>query len=314
MANATCAVRIEIKNLLYLTDFSEPSEAALPFATAIARKYSAKIHALHVVVPVPFLFTAPETIADSIAAEEEIAEADMQRLDSHLNGVPHETTIQRGPGLWCIIENAIKASSAEIIVLGTHGRTGAQKFLLGSVAEEVFRRSPIPVLTIGPRVRRGVHNGGRFRRILFATDFSAESAAAAPYAISLAQENQARLLLVHVVRQRDHDRDDRVYELSVAEAIHRLYETVPEDVQLSCPPEVSVEHGKPGKRIVEAAEERSADLIVLGVRDAAGHLSAATHFERNTAHHVVAHAACPVLTVRSSFVQSAGGLQELRGG
>jgi nucleotide-binding universal stress UspA family protein len=299
MANVVSAVRIEIKNILYLTDFSEPSEAALPFATAMARKYAATIHALHVVVPVPYLFTAPETIADSITIEEEISEANMQSLDSRLNGVSHQTIIERGLGLWSVIEKTIKNTGADMVVLGTHGRTGAQKFLLGSVAEEVFRRSPVPVLTIGPLVRRGVHSGGRFRRILFASDFSPESTAAAPYAISLAQENEAHLLLVHVVRQRDHDRDDRMYELSVAEAIHRLYETVPDEVQLWCPPEVSVEHGNPGKRIVEAAEERSADLIVLGVRDAAGHLSAATHFERNTAHAVVAHAACPVLTVRS---------------
>ena len=235
MTNVTTGVRIEIKNLLYLTDFSEPSEAALPFATAIARKYGAGLHALHVVLPVPYVFTAPETIADSIAAEEEVAEADMLRLDSRLNGVPHETIIERGPGLWSVLENAIKATSADMIVLGTHGRTGAQKFLLGSVAEEVFRRSPIPVLTIGPQVSRGVHNGGHFRRILFATDFSPEAAAAAPYAISLAQENQARLLLVHVVRQRDHDRDDRQYELSVAEAIHHLYETVPDSVRAFLP-------------------------------------------------------------------------------
>jgi nucleotide-binding universal stress UspA family protein len=299
MASVTSVVRIEIKNILYLTDFSEPSEAAFPFATAMARKYGATVHALHVVVPAPYVFTAPETIANSIALEEEMAEANMQSLDSRLDGLSHQTIIERGPALWCVIENEIASTHADMIVLGTHGRTGTQKFLLGSVAEEVFRRSPVPALTIGPQVRRGVHNGGRFRRILFASDFSPESAAAAPYAISLARENEARLLLVHVVRPRDHDRNDRMYELSVAEAIHHLYETVPDDVELCCPPEVSVEHGNPGKRIVEAAEERSADLIVLGVRDAAGHLSAATHFERNTAHKVVAHAACPVLTVRS---------------
>ncbi len=223
----------------------------------------------------------------------------MQRLDSRLNGLPHETITERGPSLWGVLENTIKATAADLIVLGTHGRTGAQKFLLGSVAEEVFRRSPIPVLTIGPRARREVHNGGRFRRILFATDFSSQSAAATPYALSLAQENQAHLFLVHVVRLRGRDGDDQLYEFSVAEAMHHLYAVVPKDVELPCPPEVSVEHGNPGKRIVEVAEERNADLIVLGVRDAAGHLGAATHLERNTAHNVVARAACPVLTVRS---------------
>jgi nucleotide-binding universal stress UspA family protein len=299
MTTATSGVQIEIKNLLYLTDFSEPSEAALPFATAIARKYSARIHALHVVLMGGYFFAAPETIADSIRVEEETAEADMRRLDSHLEGLPHETITERGSSLWSVLENSIKATAADLIVLGTHGRTGAQKFLLGSVAEEVFRRSPIPVLTIGPHVRGGVHNGGCFRRILFATDFSLESAVAVPYALSLAQENRAHLLLVHVIRLRDPGRDDRPYEFSVAEAIHHLYEVVPSDVDLPCPVEVFVEHGNPGKRIVEVAEERNADLIVLGVRDAAGHLGAATHLERNTAHNVVARAACPVLTVRS---------------
>lgn len=298
MTNVTSGVGIEIKNLLYLTDFSEPSEAALPFATAIARKYGARIHALHVLLPVPCVFTAPETIAGLIAAEEEFAGTDMQRVDSRLDGVPHETIIERSPALWPALEEAIKTTKADMIVLGTRGRTGAQKFLLGSVAEEILRRSPIPVSTIGPGARTGVHNGAHFRRILFATDFSSQAAAAAPYAVSLAQENRARLLLVHVVHRRDHDKDDRLYELSVAEAIHQLYETVPSDMDLWCPPDLSVEHGNPGKRIIEVAEERGADLIVLGVRDAAGHLSAATHFERNTAHHVIAHAVCPVLTVR----------------
>lgn len=299
MTTATSGVQIELKDLLYLTDFSEPSEAALPFAATIASRYGARIHALHVVLPVPYLFTAPETIADSIAAEEEAVEDDMQRLDSRLDGLPHETIIKRGPSLWCAVEDTIKATRADVIVLGTHGRTGAQKFLLGSVAEEIFRRSPIPVLTIGPQVRRGVHDVVHFHRILLATDFSSRSAAAAPYALSLAQENQAQLLLVHVIRLRDPGCGDRSYALSVAEAIQNLYDLVPDDVDLPCPAEISVEHGDPGKRIVEVAEERNADLIVLGVGDAAGRLGAATHLGRSTAHNVVARAACPVLTVRS---------------
>lgn len=296
MTSATSCIQTEVKNLLYLTDFSEPSEVALPFATALARRYDACVHALHVLLPVPTVFTGPETIADQIAAENEIAESYMQRLDSWLKGVSHETRIERNSAIWPAIEIAIKKTEADMIVLGTRGRTGAQKFLLGSVAEEILRRSRVPVLTIGPFAAAGSLEVARFHRILFATDFSTQATAAAPHALSLAQEHHARLLLVHVVRQRDPDKDDRLYELSVAEAIHKLYETVPSNMELWCPPEVSVEHGNPGRRIVEVARERGADLIVLGVRDAAGHLGVATHFERNTAHNVVAHAACPVLT------------------
>jgi nucleotide-binding universal stress UspA family protein len=80
--------------------------------------------------------------------------------------------------------------------------------------------------------------------------------------------------------------------------MHQLYETVPEAADLWCRPEATVRFGNPADRILEAAEEHEADLIVLGVRDAAGRLGAATHLERTTAHKVVAHAGCPVLTVR----------------
>jgi nucleotide-binding universal stress UspA family protein len=101
------------------------------------------------------------------------------------------------------------------------------------------------------------------------------------------------------MRKHEHgnDSDATLFEMSVAEAIHQLYETVPQDAE-PWPPEVAVEYGEPADRIIEAAKQRGMDVIVLGVRNAAGHLGAATHLERATAHKVVAHAPCPVLTVR----------------
>ena len=210
------------------------------------------------------------------------------------------------------MRRAIEDDEVDLIVLGTHGRTGAEKLLLGSVAEEIFRRSPVPVLTIGPGVHTSVHNGGRFRRVVFATDFTPESLAGAPYAVTLAQENQARLLLLVVMRKPHsvEENDKRLFEMSVAEAMHRLYEIIPHDAKLEFPPQVAVEYGEPADRIVEVAKQRDADLIVMGVRAAAGRLGAATHLERATAHKVVVHAACPVLTVRGNqarrFPSSAG--------
>jgi nucleotide-binding universal stress UspA family protein len=86
--------------------------------------------------------------------------------------------------------------------------------------------------------------------------------------------------------------------LSVAEAFHRLYELVPEKESLRYPPQALVEYGDAAERIVEVAKQRGVDLIVLGVRSAAGRLGAATHLERAIAHKVVARATCPVLTFR----------------
>ena len=298
MATIQAGKRITLENILYLTDFSEPSEAALPFAAAIAREYEAKVYALHVLTSAPVAFAAPESVGAVLEGQEESAKAQIQRVDSQLAGLPHETIVERGVGVWPSLEYAIKEYAIDLIVLGTHGRTGAQKLLLGSVAEEILRRSHVPVLTIGPWAHGGVHKGAKVHCVLCATDFTRESLAAAPYAISMAQEHQARLILLHVMRERDNASIEKAAEESIANAMHRLLEIVPADAELWCHPEPVVKYGNPGEQILEAAKERGADLIVMGVRNAAGHIGVATHLERATAHKVVAHAACPVLTVR----------------
>lgn len=300
MAATETKATVKVKNILYLTDFSEPSEAALPFATTLGRGYGAKVHALHVLLPVAYTYMTPGLTTLAIEAEEENAQAEMQKVESRLAGLEHRTLVERGIEVWPSVQRVVEDDDVDLIVLGTHGRTGAEKMLLGSVAEEIFRRSPVPVLTIGPGLRSSVHTGGRFRRVLFATDFTPESLAGAPYAIAFAQENQARLLLLLVMRKPGsaNEGDKHLFDMTVAEAMHRLYEIVPKDARLDLPPEVAVEYGEPAERIVEFAKQRGADLIVIGVRSAAGRIGAATHLERAIAHKVVAHAPCPVLTVR----------------
>jgi len=298
MSAIETGVRLTLKNILLLTDFSEPSELAVPFATAIAREYESKVYAMHVLTPFPLAYATLESAAVAIEGLEEEAQAGMQRLDAQLVGVTHERMLVRGESVWPSVEQALSECEIDLVVLGTHGRTGAMKLLLGSAAEEIFRRAGVPVLTIGPSVGKGLHRGGQFRRVLFATDFTTEAQAAAPYAISMAQEHQARLLLFHVMRDPDFKARKRTAEDSVANVMHQLYELVPEEAELWCRPKATVRFGNPAERILEAAVELEADLIVLGVRGASGHLSAATHLERTTAHKVVAHAPCPVLTVR----------------
>ncbi len=284
--------RLTLKNILFLTDFSEPSEAALPFAVALAKAYGAKLYAMHAIVPDATTYISPEMSATLIEAAEESAKTRMQRLDSQLKGLPHETILKRGIGVWAPLAETLEESNIDVIVAGTHGRTGAIKCLLGSVAEEIFRRVRVPVITIGPAVRCGKQKP-RFEKVLFATDFTPESLSAAAYAISLAQETDAELVLLHVIGERENPRDG----LSVAEALHRLLEIVPADAELRNRPEPVVEHGEPAERILEAANRRGADLIVLGLRET-DHMLAATHLETSTAHKVVAHAGCPVMTVR----------------
>jgi len=289
-------IRVVINNILYLTDFSQPSEAALPFAVAIAREYQAKVHAFHVLIPAVYSYTTPETAAATLDAQEDDAQANMQRVDAQLAGLAHETTVERNTGVWPGVEAAIKEHAVDLIVVGTHGRTGYQKLLMGSVAEEIFRRSRVPVLTIGPSEKHGAHRGARFHHVLFSTDFSEPSLAAARYALSMAQENEARLTLLHVMK--GPEASHRPTEDQISSASFRLHEIVPEAAESWCRPEVVVRFGIAADRILDVAKERDVDLIVLGVRGSHGVPGAATHLERATAHKVVAHAPCPVLTVR----------------
>lgn len=286
MRTAQAGTRVAFKNILYLTDFSNSSQAAIPFALAIARTYDARVHALHVLSP-----PIPEPCSGAIRADEELADAEMMKVVRQLASVEHDSAVVQGASLWSALEPIINDHPIDLIVLGTRGRTGLQKLLLGSFAEEIFRRSSVPVLTIGPDVRKNEHPEGNFRSVLFATDFSAPSSAAAPFAISLAEENGADLVLVNIIP--DSDTKDRAVVLA------QLFDLVPSNARLQCQPFAVVHYGNAADRILETANERSTDVIVLGVHGAADHLGAATHLERATAHNVVAHAHCPVLTVRA---------------
>jgi nucleotide-binding universal stress UspA family protein len=299
------AAPVKMKNVLYLTDFSQASEAALPFAISIARKHAGSVRVLHVLTP-----AIEESYSEAIRADEELAEAEMRNVRSRIASVACETVMAQGLGVWAAIEREIQEHPIDLIVLGTHGRSGVPKLLLGSVAEEIFRRSSVPILTVGPAIRIGPAQDARFKRVLFATDFTPASNAAASYAMSLAREKGTQLVLLHVMQgppegeRKDEERSETpgvgapATEATVTKAIDRLYRIVLSGAELYNPPEVAIEYGEPADRIVKGAKERGADLIVMGVRGAAKHLGAATHLERAVAHKVVAHAHCPVITVR----------------
>jgi nucleotide-binding universal stress UspA family protein len=298
--------QVSFKNILFLTDFSEPSEAALPFATSIAREYGAKVFVLHVFTPDPPVCYVPSKVAIAvIETGEQHAKA---RVESQLVDLEHETIADWNTDVWEAVQRAIETNHIDLIVIGTHGRTGVEKFFMGSVVEEIFRCSPVPVLTIGPHVRTSVHGGAQFHRVLFPTDLTDASLSATPYAISLAQENNSRLFLLHVMRSPQELNDETRNDYEWKEYINSMRPFL-KDAELRFPAQSLVEYGEPADRILAVAEERSSDLIVLGVRDASAHIGATTHPERATAHKIVAQALCPVLTVServatSDFVRS----------
>lgn len=295
--------RITLKNVLFATDFSQCSNAALPYALSVGRRYGATVHAAHVRPSRgEMLMMSPECWPALIEEEDARVENYIDQLEKQLRDVPHDVLTTNGDVPLAIIQ-LIEKYKIDLLVLGTHGRAGVGKLFMGSIAEEVFRRAPCPVLSIGPHVTAKPSREIQFQHILFATDFSKDSLAALPYAVSFAEEDQAQLELLHVVEQPAAgipDLDDVQASLK-----RRLEALVPPDAQLWCEAEALVEFGpqfaSPALRIVGIAGARKADLIVLGAHPPIGKLGLATHLASTTAQ-VLTQSKCPVLTVRGEWV------------
>jgi nucleotide-binding universal stress UspA family protein len=286
--------RITLKNILFATDFSQAADAAAPIAIQIARRYGAKVYGVHVNRFDDYTAAAPNAWAAMAEAAEKETKEDAGRLNEQLQGVEHEVVIGEG-NLWEVLSNVIQQKEIELVVVGTRGRTGFGKTLLGSVAEQILRQSPCPVLTVGPHVNPWSDEYVKMREIVYATDLATDTPVAAPYAISLAQENQAHLVLLHVIENpKPGDLVDSPEGVNLK--ARKLQQLVTEQAGFWCEPTYIVEQGPAAEKILDVAKRRHTDLIVLGARPAKG---LATHLNAGTVHKVVSQATCPVLTVRA---------------
>ena len=297
---------VSLKNILFATDFSEVSEAALPYVAALSLRYGGTVHVAHVLPETLVRPSAidPVTIGSIYEDAHSATQEKMQELSLRLRGFPHRTYVRHGK-VSEVLSELVREKEIDLLVAGTHGRTGVGKLLMGSVAEELFRTATCPVFTVGPKVPRPSKRpqnrtnenieatSVEFNHILYATDFTSQSLAASSYAFSLAQEFRSRLILLHVIEQYEH-LDERPGPIDAA--CRKLEELEPEDADLRWAPEPMVEFGLPAVRILQIAMERNTDLIVLGASP--HNVEAATHLPWATAHKVVAGASCPVLTVR----------------
>ena len=298
---------VTFKNILLATDFSEVSKKAVPYAVAIASRYASKIYFAHVLPPKARTPIPIEPLPAELDRERVSAEVEMEIfLQNALVNVPHNVLLENGP-IWDALSDLIQRDEIDLLVLGTHGRGGLKKVILGSVAEELFRLAPCPVLTVGPAVPAEPAGAKEFRRILFATDFGPASLHALQYAISLATESNARLILLHVVAPVPvvevgpywYPGTDLVEQQKTAKEryIGRLEDLIRPDANLPSKPEFLVDFDFAPDAIVRTAVVSDADLIVMGVNQAAS-ARASAHMPWATAHEVVCHAKCPVLTVR----------------
>jgi nucleotide-binding universal stress UspA family protein len=300
---------VAVKNVLFATDFSTTSEAAFPYAVAICRRFGATLHAAHVLSDASLLmmtggvdYVSMGTIYEDAHTE---AKERLGQMSDRLQGIRNRNYVRHG-GVWKNLAGIIDENDIDLIVVGTHGRTGFGKLLLGSVAEDILRHAACPVLTVGPKVSGharlpAFHGRGQdlapleleLRQIVCATDFGKNSARVVLEAFSLAGEFRSQLTLLHVIEDYAH-LGQRPGPME--DGVRRLQNLIPQHANLQHAPETLLEFGPVAERILEVAAEREADMLILGARCSAE--VGTTHLPWSSAHHVIAQAHCPVLTIR----------------
>ena len=298
------------KVVLVAYDFTEMSQKPLLHGAVIARHYGAKLYVVHVVSSIGYEIAGIETLR--MATEK--AQIEVQQLrdallkKGTLADVLHEFIVCEGD-VWKQLEGIIRQKLVDAVVVGTHGRGGLGRLLLGSVAEQIFRQAECPVLTVGPAAHSEslIDRKQPARPFLLATDFGAASLAALPYAASFANHFGAKLVVLHVLPAAPISEGfhwsktgdlRQMREESKGESQKLFDELIRPNVPPESKVEFEVKFGIASEQILQACHELKADLIVLGMHHVA-YPEAASHTPWELAYTIVGSANCSVLTVRS---------------
>ena len=301
---------VEFKQILCPVDLSESSVHSLAHAAALARWYDARLTVLHVVptfdpVPVRSRLDEPLRVVNPLSREQVLEE--MGRSLDLAAVSPHALLVaEAGDPQKTIVDQAI-ASRADLIVMGTHGRRGFKRLLLGSVAEAVLHEAPCPVLTVPPRVPAAASHAVTFKRILCPVDFSPSALQALGFALDLARQADGLVTLLHVVEWLPEEEPRASAHFNVPEYRRYIAEDAETRLRLLVTEEsrtwVEIDNvlvfGRAHREILRAAENKSADLIVMGAQGRGGVDLA---LFGSTTQQVVRGAACPVLTVRGNYL------------
>ncbi len=286
---------LNLKTVIYATDFSLYSQKAGLYGARIAAYFSAKLlvahaftlsqAALEVEASGRRMSVQRNDLENLLAREAALLGADsFQGASALLEGDPHD-----------VIPKLADMNEPSMIVLGTHGGGRLERGIIGSTAEKILRSTRWPSLTVGPHVPSASSKSFPFQKMLFATDFTAAGANAAIYAVSLAEVCGARIDVLNVIQDDAIEIPDRLSVLQT-HFFKALEALVPQQAREFCDPISFVAVGKAHDRILEHIRERSIDLLVLGIRKAS-HVS--MEMRTSGAFRIIVDADCPVLTIRN---------------
>jgi nucleotide-binding universal stress UspA family protein len=288
---------VAIQTILHPNDLSESARPALALALRLARDHGARLIVLHVLDP-PMIYGEVGLATSLPEVESALLEEHRRRLEELVAGSGAEILVVEGAAEAEILRQA-RETSCDLIVMGTHGRGGVIRLLLGSVAMEIVRHAPCPVLAVKSTAARerprgaestatpGAPNGPVFSTILHPTDFSDRARHALDLACTLARGG-ARLIVLYVVEEVHIAAED--FEESLNE---RLRELRPEDPTIAV--EYRLREGDTIEEILHEADESSCDLIALGTH---GRTGLGRLLLGSVAEAVLRRAGCPVLVAR----------------
>jgi nucleotide-binding universal stress UspA family protein len=277
----------------------------LHHAEALATWYDADLHVLHSFLDlVPAMVPVPAYGASPVDARTEATATLREFVRQSRVGIPIREVVREGDPVPTILSYADYVA-ADLIVMGTHGLTGLERALVGSTAERVLHEASCPVLTI-PKSgdEPGSASHVRFTHVLCAVDFSPSSQKAFTHGLSLAEENNAKLTLVHVLGMLSDEDARTAAHFRVAEYVRARRHDTLEQLKALVPPEARewceiteiVELGSPAQTIVRLTDQLGADLLVMGAQGRGG-LGLALF--GSTTQTVVRRIGCPVLTVHA---------------
>lgn len=284
------ATRVAMHNVAVATDFSPCSEHALEHSLAVARHFGATLHFLHLLRPSQFPMAAEmmPALADAAQRDYDHLIARLAR-DHRLDGIDFRPSIEQGE-ITDLAGTFVRDQHIDLLIVGTHGRTGLPRLFLGSIAQQIFHSVRCPVLTVGPSAP-GAGPQLQLRRVLFATDLSRESLSAVPYVLTAVEEWHAELDILHVCKSGNPAHRGVMESLAADLAQKRADRTGD-----TPPPHWEVLSGKASPTILDFAARRHADLIVLGLKAQRTLYNASTW---SHAYEIVRQAPCPVLSIRS---------------
>ena len=290
-------IPIRFERILFATDFSRTSAMALPYAAAIARRFASTIYVAHVIHADEYAHIEPNQLDPTLRQMKQVAEQRIKGLlaSAHFNDIPFQVILDHGDPT-AVISALVDKHSIDLIVAGSHGRHGIHKLLSPPMDEAIARAAACPALLIGPEASVDPEAEVHLKSMLFATDFSPDSRRGMNYAYALAKAYGAKLYVFHVAE------DVWIEPLSTrmsADAFcrMRLLELGWPQGDQGVEPEFLVEFGPSETMILEAAQKRCVQLIVVGVpRTTHPHLS--SHLPGPLAYNLASHALCPVLAVR----------------